>query len=192
MELTLDLLKQQHKEFNKLYFDNSLSTPKIKIENKSKRTLGYYKHSNNSIVISNYYKRELHDYLRTLLHEMIHQYIHEKNIRDTSSHGYYFKHYAKMVNKDGWNITAKEKMPIDVKTNSTHLYYVIRFKQNDGRYFILSTASNCHNTYYKFLKEKYLNVVKYTTTNPIFSNFRQCRTKVVGRFIYEKDFALYL
>lgn len=191
MELTLELLKKQHKEFNKLYFGNSLSTPKIKIENKSKRTLGYYKHSTNLIVISNYYKRELRDYIRTLLHEMIHQYIHEKNIRDTSSHGYYFKHYAKMVNKDGWNITPREKLPIDIETNSTHLYHVIRFKQNDGRYFILSTASNCHDSYYDYLNKRYCNVVKYTTTNPIFSNFRKCRSKVVGRFIQENEFAMF-
>lgn len=191
MKLTIDFLKVNHKKYNELYFNNSLTMPNFLIKKTCKKTLGYYMKSKNIIMISTFYERTERDIIRTLIHEMIHQFIDEQNIKDTSTHGYVFKGIANRINVDGWNITVKEKLPQDIQTSKKHLYHIIRFKEDNGKYFIFVTASNCYDYFYYGLKQRYSNVERYKSHNPIFVNFKQCRSRIMGLRVSEHELVKY-
>lgn len=193
MKVTKEFLSQKHREYNQQYFGNMLPSVCFLIK-KTKRTLGYYRRRNFGvceIMISAYYDRSERDYCRTLLHEMIHQYIHVKGINDTSVHGKYFKQYANKLNQYGWNITAREMLPQDIQTSEEHTYNVIRIKQTSN-YFICVVSSANFNNYKMQLAKRYGDKLSYfVTTNPIFSNFPKCRSRLRGRVIMEHELSNY-
>lgn len=193
MKVTKEFLSQKHREYNQQYFGGMLPSVFFLIK-KTKKTLGFYRGRNFGmceIMISTYYDRSEHDVCRTLLHEMIHQYIHVKDLKDTSPHGKYFKHYAHMLNQYGWNITARERLPQDIQTSEVHTYNVIRIKQASN-YFIFVVSSANFNDYKIQLTKRYGDKLSYfVTTNPIFSKFPQCRSRIRGRVIMEHELSNY-
>lgn len=199
MELTTNFLKHKHSEYNKEYFGGCLPNV-IFIIKKNKRTLGHYLHKHfglSEIMISTYYDRSERDFCRTLLHEMIHQYIDFKGLKDTSMHGRYFKEYSKMLNAHGWNITAREKLPSNISTTEKHEYHVIKFREKSGSYFIFVSCSSHYNDFFQKLNQLsfsngvYSEIEKYKTTNPIFSTFPQCRSNIRGRRITKDELPAY-
>ena len=143
MELTVSNISKWFDEFNARYFKSVLIKPSFRIT-KHKTYLGryWYRRSFNRIDISVYYKREEKNYQCTLLHEMIHCYIDQQNIRDTSSHGVEFKRIASYINRDGWNIRRTCSL---------------------SEYNVLTTSDNieCYILHYKYNNEDYLaNVAK--------------------------------
>lgn len=199
MEITKDYLKRKHAEFNKEYFGGCLPNVFF-IIGKNKRTLGYYRHRQFGlcdIMISTFYDRTERDFCRTLLHEMIHQYIAVKGLRDSSLHGKYFKSYANMLNDFGWNITAREAMPTDITTTKTHEYNVLRFKEKSGTYFVFVSASNMYDEFFRRLSQANLSnghfaeLERFKSTNPIFSSFVQCRSRISGKRITKEELSTY-
>ncbi|MBR6515474.1 MAG: SprT-like domain-containing protein [Bacilli bacterium] len=194
LKLTEQFLIENHEKYNKMYFNGVLSMPKFLIKKTSKRTLGYYSSLKNVIMVSTYYVREEKDFLNTLIHEMIHQFIHEQKIKDSSVHGYSFKSIAHRINVDGWNITARTKLPQNTKTSETKIYHVIKINEIGlkTRSFLMVTSANNYDYFYWELRKRYHDKVeRYKTTNPIFSSFKQCRSRVLGKYVFDDEIAKY-
>lgn len=192
MEVTRKFLSENHKKYNELYFGNKLVMPQF-IFRATRRKLGHYCGSRNEILISTYYERSERDIIRVLIHEMIHQYIHIMRLRDTSTHGRVFNEIARRINKDGWEISARETMDEINPTNEKHYYHIIRMKFNNGRYFVCVVAKNLHEHIYNHMMRRIdvSDVIKYTSSNPIYSSFRQCRSRISGRYITENELDKY-
>ena len=98
MELTERKLKDLFNEWNERAFEGKLPTPKLKITT-TKSCFGMYTHSSRTISISVFYDRTEEEFINTIVHEMLHYYIHFFNIKDTSSHGKVWKKMANDLNK---------------------------------------------------------------------------------------------
>ena len=100
--ITISQLRVAHTKYNTKYFNGVLSMPNF-VLGKHRSRLGHYCISKNEIMISVFFKRSEDDFMQTLIHEMIHQYIQEQRIIDTGPHGRKFKSIAERINRDGWN-----------------------------------------------------------------------------------------
>ncbi len=118
MKLTEKFIRENFKAFNKKYFDDNLTEPDFSIT-MAKLYLGRLAYRRKEdvgccdfiIAISDYYDRSEHDYLNTLLHEMIHLYIRQNNIEDTRKHhGKIFNEIAQRISGDGWDIGVTANM----------------------------------------------------------------------------------
>lgn len=115
-EITIEWLENEFNKFNKLYFNGELPLPHFVIFH-PKTTLGQFQPCMRLtpfgnpigapiIRISNYFIRPIKEIQTTLIHEMIHYFIHFKGIEDTSSHGKKWKELAAQINvKGNWSIT---------------------------------------------------------------------------------------
>lgn len=121
MLLTTDLLRKRFIHFNELIFDNKLPILPIQLSKartylgilsfKRKRTFfGTKKEYNFKIRISTYWIQSDEMLNNTLVHEMIHYYIHINHLKDTSTHGQLFRDMMKRINQEyGMNITISHK-----------------------------------------------------------------------------------
>lgn len=177
MKPTKKYLEDKFHIFNEVYFHGHLSTPTFKITS-AKNTLGrfvatYYRRSPKMFIyLSSYYDMAETDLDDTIAHEMIHQYIFEKGINDTSSHGVEFQKIAAKLNSKGRNITIKKvisdenaKLAKNVKFNVFRFYNVNR----NGYYELIASSTSIDsikrwltNMNYEF-KFKQVSDVKYAS-----------------------------
>lgn len=194
MELTVDYLLKKHAEFNKDYFDEQLSTPLIRIKtNRTYNGLYNMEGSISAITISDYYKRTERDFCNTLLHEMIHQLIREKKIRDNRSHGKVFYKYARFINQYGWNIkrcNSTEGYEVNDKYKTT--YHLALFKDGYGRYFVMRynpKSIGYFASYFAKHNDYYLDVQWFTSNDDVkFSHLPNCHSSVRGRFLTKDEY----
>ena len=109
MRPTKEYLEEKYTSFNNQIFEGQLPVIPIKL-GKSKSALGYLKFrrhkslfgkeslSGFSIIISTFFDLTEAEIEDTLIHEMIHYYIYFNNIKDTSSHGPYFREKMAEIN----------------------------------------------------------------------------------------------
>jgi len=87
-------------ELNKTFFGGSLNEIPIRLT-RSKQLYGYFTHTTNSgkpvIRISGYLNKTEEEFRDTLLHEMIHQAIHQYGLRDDEDHGAIFHQIAERI-----------------------------------------------------------------------------------------------
>ena len=98
MQLTETKLKEIFNEWNEKAFEGKLPIPNFKLTT-TKRMLGSYTLSNRLISVSVFYDRTENEFVNTIVHEMLHYYIHYFNIKDTSAHGRVWKRMANDLNK---------------------------------------------------------------------------------------------
>ncbi len=131
-----------------------------------------------------------------LVHEMIHQYIHENKLHDSSSHGAIFRKYMNAINYANIGVT------INISTNSqkfvntnicsyeTHKILVLKF----SRTFFLCKVKSTKVDYFTELilnhkiqwKEPLVGFGWYKTTNAMFNNYQTCVSKLHGA-VYLND-----
>lgn len=148
-KLTLDWLENSFDAYNKKYWKGKLRKPTFEIC-RTRTLLGQFSYRLDpyrpvwKIRISNVYDRSEKDYANTLLHEMIHLYIRQNNIKDTSKHhGQRFYDEANRINRYGWNISRTDDIDGCGLTNkSDAVYYMASFKNNNGKYFLMSMNKN--------------------------------------------------
>lgn len=204
MKLTIEYLENKFHIYNAKYFYGVLRIPMFKIICSSNR-LGYMgvKVNNNSdgsiskkytIAISKYYKRNEKEYDNTLIHEMIHLYIDQQNIKDTSSHGKIFKQECFRINDDGWNLsrctdTRNWEISDEAKKNiSKNSYNIIVYREPQGTQFIFRVSNGNVQRYLKHLKDKCnLECKSFTSNDAIFDKFINCRNSIKGHRISEND-----
>lgn len=202
MELTLTYIRKSFAKYNNLYFNNELKTPIFELF-KSKITLGQFCVENRhyalfggtptiKIRISNYYKREERDFDNTIIHEMIHQWIYQNGIKDTSSHGKYWLCVAKRINKDGWNIQPKSNDHYEVK-NSNKEYCIYSFLDNANRRFICRVSPKKKDWFGKVFEfNNFKDIVFFKSTNSNkFDSFVNCQSNLRGKYISENEWVEY-
>lgn len=111
MKPTKEYLEEKFEAFNNQMFGGQLPAVPIKL-GKGKTALGYLKFrrhkslfgrvslSGFSIFISTYFDLTEDEIEDTLIHEMIHYYIYFNNIKDTSSHGPFFREKMAEINRN--------------------------------------------------------------------------------------------
>lgn len=145
--------------YNKLYFGGELKTAKIGF-NKTKSYLGYYKYKDgvHHITISMYYIRTERAYCTTLIHEMIHQYISQKKIKDTSVHGRQFKRIAARLQAYGWVIKVYNKTAEDLGIIGLNVpqekKYIGIFTLPNGTYWTFGIAPSRVQFYIDWFKKE--------------------------------------
>ncbi len=139
MKVTVNFLVQKFNEFNPLYFNNELKIPYFRIT-KTKSILGRCSCGKllHIIEISDYFDREEKDICNTLLHEMIHLYIFQKCIFDTSNHGVIFKQHMKRINKFGWNVSVRGVVTSNVKEEYVRKkrLNILLHKKLNGKFYV--------------------------------------------------------
>lgn len=98
---TYNWCTNEFKRINKLIFHDKLEIPIFKLINVKSFFGEFYGRYNktNIIRLSIKYNRTEFEYINTLVHEMLHQWIFESGTKDNSSHGLYFKKYMKQINE---------------------------------------------------------------------------------------------
>ena len=202
MTLTLQFIETNFNVFNKKYFGNKLIKPTFKITN-TKNTLGQCSWTNSwkgcerikinyVIKISKYYDRTEKDYCNTLIHEMIHLYIRQNNIKDTRPHhGQVFYSWANKINKDGWNISrTNDCSECDITNTNYKTYNMVMFRINDGRYFIMKYNKTCISKIAnKIVRYNYTGVVWFTSNDSKkYDSMPTCRSMIRGRYITEQEY----
>lgn len=200
MVLTIDFIARSFSKFNDEYFDGRLKTPVFEIMH-TKRLLGQCKWDNRGskrmnyrIRISDYYQRDEKQYQNTILHEMIHLFMRQNDIKDTRTHhGQVFYRYADFINEYGWNIARTDDIRgLDINTSEVITYYLAAFRDKNGKYFLMR-----YNPKYKsvFIKrftrynDYYMDVVWFTSEdNAKYAMFSECRKSVRGFYISKQEY----
>jgi predicted SprT family Zn-dependent metalloprotease len=99
MIATKQEIERTFHEWNKKAFNGELPTPKFGLF-RAKTVFGYYKaYPSSTISLSTFYDRPEEEFINTVVHEMLHYYIHYKKIKDTSVHGRVWKRMANDLNR---------------------------------------------------------------------------------------------
>lgn len=93
-------LQKMWTRLNLRFFDGSLNEIPIRLT-RSKRLYGYFMPTTNSgkavIRISGHLNKTEEDFQDTLLHEMVHQAIHQFGLKDDADHGTVFHQIASRI-----------------------------------------------------------------------------------------------
>lgn len=196
MQITKENLVEWFTKYNRMYFSGELKTPYFRITN-SKRMNGYFSNITKhgpSIGISNYYNRTEKQFCNILIHEMIHQYIRQKGLKDTRAHhGTVFYSIADRINEDGWDIKRTSSNAGLLPNNSEDkVYNLVAFIDGHDRPFVM----RYHPDYRWLLKRyferhwRYYTNLSWFTSNDAakFDTLPCCRRSVSGMFITKQEF----
>lgn len=200
MELTIKFIEDAFHKFNAEYFNGELKTPRFEIMH-TKSLLGQChwdkvngKRTNYLIRVSDYYKRNERGYHNTILHEMIHLLIRQKNIKDTRTHhGQVFYRYADFINSYGWNVARTDSVKgLELNTDKVITYHMVAFKDKKGKYFLMRYKPYARNYFIsKFVRSKdyYQDLIWFTSTeNTKYGHFSECIRGVRGFYIDKKEY----
>lgn len=199
--LTTDFITSNFRKFNEKYFQNELNTPNFRIVN-VKSYLGRCCHNNvrygkrfGTIEISTKFNRMEKEYLNTLLHEMIHLYIWQKNMKEPSGnkhHGVLFYHYAEIVNRDGWNISRCGSTQGGVAENGKKTTYELIMFKYQNKYYVCSILSGRSKSILsRYTHSGITNVTKFMSNDCRFGSLTKCRSRLGGRLISESEYREY-
>lgn len=197
--ITKGWLEERFGEFNRLYFKGVLPLPHFKLTN-TKRTLGafYVERSGDHLTglrdsyfidISTYYQRSEWEYNNTLIHEMIHYYIHYKQITDTSPHGKVFTAMMEAINEEGgWDLSVRSEVsaPPSVKNRGKHYIILSMMTSDKGRLIAVVQKSAVAKLEQHLSRNP--NVLEhqwYVSMDPHFDRYRATRT-LKGYYITEE------
>lgn len=210
MVLTLSFIAENFAKFNKEYFDGKLNTPTFEITH-VKSYLGQYhwKYGSNylwdghrvlseSVIrISNMFDRNETDYCNTLIHEMIHLYIRQNNIKDTRAHhGRVFNSIADRINRQGgWHIARTDSIEGCGLTDKSKVnkYYIACFLSGStGQYF----RFRINEKYLQYYKNRFDNYPKHynnvfiyvSTDDKKYAHYSKCYKSVRGYYISKEEY----
>lgn len=200
--LTIKFLTDSFKTFNALYFNEELHCPRFEVTH-VKSYLGQYhwRYFNGIMVdsvirISDYYDRSEEDLLNTLIHEMIHLYIRQNNIKDTRPHhGRVFNSIADRLNAEGgYHIARCDSVAgcgLRVKQDKT--FYVCCYFSVRKNGYLRFVINNKKIDYYKDCFERnpsyFKNPFIYTSKEDNkFAHFRECRKTIRGEIISKAQY----
>lgn len=196
-------------KFNAEYFDGKLNVPTFEIM-RTKSVLGQctWKWNRNYLTgektpyafrirISNMFDRSEVDYKNTILHEMIHLYIRQNNIKDTNKHhGRVFYAIADRINNQGgWHIARTDSVAGCGLTNKAYkkTFYLAAFKDgNNGRYFVFGMNKNYLDYYKRYFQnypKHYTNAFMFTSTDDVkYAHYSECRRSIRGYYVSKEEF----
>ena len=201
---TIDFITNKFNVFNKEYFDNSLPLPNFAlIKNKTK--LGEFvacrrydmfgiPFGKSTINISTFYDRPEDEISNTIIHEMIHYYIHFNHIVDTSSHGHVWKSMADEINKKGgWHISRTSSVDGcevngDITENKPKSEITFMSFERGGIWHSFLVSSPNVDVFHKYLSANFHNYIIGKVDRNQFQSFSICRKKIYADKKYPKDF----
>lgn len=197
MVITIDFIKNSFLKYNQKYFNNELLTPAFAI-NRRKSILGSMSWETNyfgetfTIAISKYYDRSAKEFDNTIIHEMIHLYIRQNKLKDTSSHGKLFKSIAKRINKDGWNIQAYDSVLMAKSQYNTRQEIHIFITTFKFRKFLF-TCKKKYAPSFKSWLENNNKKFEYFVSNDgsKYGVFPMCRTNICGMYLNNEQYEYY-
>lgn len=195
MELTINFIARKFNEYNKKYFNGELVTPLFAINN-AKRTLGrftatrLYGTTQMKITISQAYQFDEKEYCDTIIHEMIHQYIFQKGIRDNNAHGIKWTAKAREINKDGWNIQNKATLKNPKLSNKGKtIYNILTFNTPNGNFAMRCANEKSEWFAWKAKRFGFTNINLIVSNNDdLFARYACCRTKMHGFYIKDDEY----
>lgn len=116
MKIDINILKAEFLECNRLYFNNTLKTPKFKLF-KSKRIYACF--VPGVIEFNTNVEWTEENFRQLMVHEMIHMYISVNNIRMLFSHGFHFRWIMYKMNKK-YHLGIKVHPQINFKNKKKH------------------------------------------------------------------------
>ena len=187
---TKDFIVSAFKEYNAKYFDNKLVQPNFEFSN-CKRVLGrccrkrVYDgcfggyHTLYTIHISLYYKRTKFNYISTLLHEMIHLYIMQQKLIDSSSHGQIFFKWANMINKDGWGIDNVSRNRMQSAKKHQYQVWLLEINADTYAFFLTSVNPSYYNEMVQYCESHFKShkVIKVSDSETL-HNYKMTRTRI--------------
>lgn len=154
MRATLQFLQEKFEEFNRTVFAGALPRVTIGVFHARRRLgeLRYPRYSSGrrpapeeyTIRISDYFDMEQAALEDTLIHEMIHLYIHWFDIPDRSAHGPAFRKMAAAINRrHGRHITVTRPLSDSEKESDTRLswHYIVLVTLSNGERLVCVCAS---------------------------------------------------
>lgn len=191
MKPTLEFVKERFAEFNRLCFDSSLPDIPLRISNartylgvsryhKRRKLLGGYEMYGFNICISARFDLPEQEIEDTIIHEMIHYYIWQNGIKDTSAHGREFRRMMDNINNaHGRHITVSHRSDPAIREQAVdqrprpHIIALITFR--DGRTGIKVLPAIRRNAVrYKrgvMLSGRIRSIEFYATDEPWFNRF---------------------
>lgn len=151
MKPDIEYLNRQFKRFNDLCFAGKLPPVEIRL-NQRVRSLGLTRWRRRPvpgkpdiwIEISVSLDLPEEEYIDTLLHEMIHYYIHVNNLRDTSAHGEIFRAEMNRIRNDYGlpvSISLKRGKVQETQLPTVQRYFCVS-KDTAGKRFITVVAAS--------------------------------------------------
>ena len=124
-----------------------------------------------------------------LVHEMIHQYIIQNDIKDTSTHGRIFRRYMQLI-----NTAFPEELKIDIRSRNPALpekgpgqtdHHILAMQHSENYWFIAIVNPRKVDYFENYLKVmgKRLNIKTHfwaRSNDVYFNNFRRCTTSLHG------------
>lgn len=179
---------------NEQYFDGGLEKAKIGlVYNKSILGTHQYKNGVHYICMSLYFIRTEKAYLTTLLHEMVHQYIKQNKIKDTSIHGREFKRIAARLQKHGWNIKVYNKGSEDLGIIGMYKpvdFVIATFTLPNGKRWVCRIAPSRVQYYinwFEMYPDYFKNPSIFKTQDVRFVHYPCCRKGTRGNQISIKE-----
>lgn len=208
MFATQSFVLEKFIEFNKSIFDGSLPLVPIKTTgaksymgqlrfSKKRSWLGKIEYFDFKISISHAFDLSQQEIEDTLIHEMIHLYIHSRQIEDTSPHGKVFRAMMAKINlSHKRNITISHKKPASIRRNAglkKKYFYICEILLKDKGRYILSVARSRIFEIDKFFKShpECVSLRWWVSFNPRFEMFPICRAPKLFNFSRE-EFDKYL
>jgi hypothetical protein len=211
MVLTISFIADNFSKFNKEYFEGKLKTPTFEITH-VKSYLGQYhwkydkfnytydgrRTIRESVIrISDRYDRNETEYRQTILHEMIHLYIRQNDIKDTRPHhGRVFNSIADRINRQGgWHIARTDSVEgcgLTDKTKVNRFYIACFFSGQTGKYFRFRINEK-YLDYYKDMFDKYPEHYKnpfiyVSTDDKMYAHYSSCYKSVRGWYISKEEY----
>lgn len=201
MKLTEVILNEMFHQFNKEFFNDTLTKPKFRLRC-LKKALGYCRQEIYSfktlytIDISSFhsYNNQM-EIAKVLLHEMIHLWQYQNNLmdRENNGHGYYFHFYVnkiKEISNGKYNIDDVAKLKVNVNNNSKSLFHVITFEDtryNDKTFMLVSTYDKLKTFFERLNNREYiLNIKINQSRNQAFGVFTKSN-KIAHYYSYENE-----
>lgn len=195
MRPTIEFMRENFKVFNKEYFNNELRTPKFEVT-KTKRIMGQFCYNWGDYIIrlSAYYDRTEFHLKNTLIHEMIHQYIRQKGLKDTRPHhGKVFFSIADRINAaGGWEIKrcSTDNELVSTKTDKTYYLMVMKLVK-ENKYFLISVQGDkigYFDNYLSTYRDYFSGVFFFTSTDNKYDRMNVCRRRIRGCYITEEEY----
>ena len=123
-----------------------------------------------------------------LVHEMIHQYIYDYCLKDTSSHGFQFKTIMNQINRSniGVKISVSEKN-YQLPKVKDYLIYKILFLKFSDKFFLCKVKSTKVDHFTNLIvsgrmcwKQPLLSFGWYKTKSTFFQNYAECTSRLHG------------
>lgn len=192
MRPTLQFLTDCFCKFNDEIFRSSLPTPRLSVnKNRSRlgqltfritrRIIGKPTYSHFELSVSNVFDREQCVWEDTIIHEMIHLYIHANGYTDTSAHGEIFRAVMQKINRQfGRHINITARLSADERDTDTarRHHYICVLTLSDGRTALACVARSRLFELWNRIPEGFdcTTTTWYLSTNPYFNRYRRVMT----------------